>query len=160
VNIFFIGFVTVVALMQSCSNPVTTNFDYLVKINIKSESVITFTDSSRIKIKLFAHDERVADASATNLKTIDTLISAVNGEYTFGFNKSDFESVQPNSRSGEYGYYVTFTIDLNDDRKICVGDYIQDYERSPFVSYSQVDTGDRTIEFYTKEVVSGNCYAY
>lgn len=100
------------------------------------------------------------DSPATNFKTIDTLISSLNVEYILQFNGNDFGSVQPGSGRGEYRYYFSYTIDLNHDGQIFIGDYIQDFDKSPFINYTHTESGERIIDLYTKKVTEGNCYAF
>lgn len=133
--------------------------DYVLHLKMKSDTPVTFADSSRIKIKLWAYSKNVADAPATNLSTIDTIISSIDRVFTISFTKADFQRVTYQS-GNDFGYYVSFDIDINNDGQICDEDYQWDYSKTAMMFFDQSETGVKDLDIYITHVTSGVCIPF
>jgi hypothetical protein len=149
-------------LLVSCDSPLQPSaYDYVVHLNLKSESPVSFNDSSRIKIIVWGYSHFVADAPATNLLTVDTTITSISQAFTLSFRKEDFQKVAYRTgQAGEFGYYFSFNIDINYDGQICNGDYRQDFDKTDLTFFNESDTGEKSLAVSITRDTSGICFPF
>jgi hypothetical protein len=137
----------------------TESKDYVLNVQLRSASPVSFGNSSKIKIELWAYDRLIADAPATNLLTEIAPISSLDQSFTIAFDTEDFEKVTPQSgHEDAFGYYFTFYIDMNNDGQICPGeDYGQDYEKTDKMFFDESDIGMRNVEVSIRNVAIDGC---
>jgi hypothetical protein len=157
-RIFFAAIVLIGII--SCNTPFQQN-EYLLKIKFKSDTTIVFNNYSRVKIQLWGYSNTVADAPATNLMTLDSTIKSTNDLFEMSFSEDVFSRiVYKSSSNDDFGYYISFAIDINNDSQICNIDYVWDYNKTPMVFYSKSDTREKDLDIYIEKYPSDSCIAF
>lgn len=135
--------------------------DYHLLIGFTSTSAVTFSSASRVKIQLWAHSKLVADAPATNLQTTLFPINNLNQSFDIRFDKADFDRVEFKSgEPNEFGYYITFAIDVNGDSSICAGDYMQDFDAHQQTHFDMLEDGRKNLTLSIKPVTDTTCFDF
>jgi hypothetical protein len=150
------------ALILGCDSTIDPkDNDYSINVKFVSDSAMEFGDSSYVKIRLYGYSERVADAPATKLKSITYKIDSLAQTFSIQFNESDFNTITFKSgEANEFNYYLHFEIDVDNDSKIGHNDFIQDYTKSEFTSYSQSDKGFKELTFYLDAPAESSCTTF
>ncbi len=131
--------------------------DYITVIRFKSDNEVPLTDSSKVKIVVYGYSLWVADVAATIIAEKTFLIPSLDSTFNVEFNRSDFQKVKEKvGEENEFGYYIKFKIDVNNDGLIDTADYRQNYDISDMKFMGEENRGttkmDIAITSYTHDM--------
>ncbi len=107
------------------------NFDITLRNNAIDDKLMLRETLPNVMFTVWGFDELAADVSATEIFTSEFPLRPQSVFYPLRFNASDFQLIEFQSgRPEALKYYVTFGIDVDEDRKVCNGDFRQDYSVS------------------------------
>ena len=106
--------------------------DQFINLTIKSVETVQLESDSKIKFKLWGYDANWADQSATLLNSYIFDITQIPSSFILEY-KSEWENnIEPNTGSeSNFGFYITLSIDADNNGTIDENDYTKDYDNSP-----------------------------
>ncbi len=130
---------------------------YSIKIESQEEIEL---DNAQIRIRLFGTHRHVADNEATLISDSVQSIDKVPTTIDLQWPENDYQLIDspPVSVQEDAEYYLTIRIDSDGDSVICSGDFVQDYDKTPFTRINGIPS--EPIEFYITTATNESCYIF
>ena len=151
-----------ILFVASCSGGLSSDYSvdplsYSIQINGKEG--VEF-DRARIKVKLFGTARNVADNAATLISESVLAIGQIPSTINLRWPENDYQLIDSPPVSAQEGaiYYLSITIDYNGDSVICTGDFVQNYDETPFTTINGMPL--ETIEFHVTATKNEYCQVF
>jgi hypothetical protein len=131
----------------------------LYTIKIRSQEEVEF-NCANLKIELYGADGRVADNAATLISETVLGLRRMPATVDLEWPVNDYQMINnpPVKHKDDAVYYLVLSIDTNKDGKICKGDYILDYDGTPFFTIDEKPS--ETLVFDLQPVTGETCQKF
>lgn len=126
-------------------------------LQLKAEMDVDLNERSKVRVGAWGYDVGVADGPSTKLKDQVFDFPSLEVRPSIAFTEKHLLQIEyMNSIVTGVTYYVTFATDADDNGRICVGDYRQDYDRTEMEAafFSKKDVGQQNVSIYIKQITN------
>jgi len=148
--------VAIALLLGACGGD-SDDSSEMLKVNILSNTAPEF-EKATLRFTIFGAEENFQDGYATIIYDNEFTINEIPSTVLVEWPANDYQLIfnPPVNSPDDAIYFFNLTVDINNDGLICEGDYIRDFESSPFYTFG--GSPPEEVELYVRELMQGCNY--
>jgi len=152
---------TIVLVLTSCGGGSSSSDsnDSQYTLQLTANQAVSLEKGARIKVTLSGFEQPLVDGFSTLISISELNIEQIPTVINLAWPKNAVEKIVPPVKNqANVRYILGFSIDVNGDDLICRGDYIQDFNISPFNTFDGMPSSPISIQ--VREVEGDFCTSF